>query len=595
MTNADRVKRGEAQSTGAAEPDWCDETGNAADTPLGELVEGLNAVAALAIPYARLPRRARTACAPDFMCWGDIAGQTIESLLSRPKIGERAVQALLTAATDAVARYRAAAVAERVGADAAVRRLVGDLDEFDHELLARLWAAEPEPQRALAARLGINIASVYRNQPRAQARLAELLADPGHQEVGEYVGSMAHRLGPYAPEAAVTTELHRIDVDPASESAQVLLYLAGPYTRRARWFENTTTSGQRQAAAAVDAVFGRCPAPSTEALVQALTSLGMAADAAHEYIRNELALRQFGDVWVRWGDSTADRAEAVLHARGTPTTAEELFTAIGTDSASQRALRETLYADPRFVRASPQSWGLRTWGIDEYSGLVGEIVARIDAAGGKASIDKLIRDILSDFPDVAERSIRAYLSTLAFICEAGMVRRRADTDEWPLVPALDTAPGAFRNGNNEIRLAIPVTIDMLRGSGLQLRPAAAAALGVSPGQRRIFSSPHGQVVVSWRLSSTNGPSLGSLRLPATANGATLGDTLVVAFRLEESTLDVERIGAEVAGIEGLRLLLGRTVRKPAAALAASLNCRKAEVAAVLRRRGDDDLANLIED
>jgi hypothetical protein len=84
-------------------------------------------------------------------------------------------------------------------------------------------------------------------------------------------------------------------------------------------------------------------------------------------------------------------------------------------------------------------------------------------------------------------------------------------------------------------------------------------------------------------------------LPATANGATLGDTLVVAFRLEESTLDVERIGAEVAGIEGLRLLLGRTVRKPAAALAASLNCRKAEVAAVLRRRGDDDLANLIED
>ena len=270
MTNADRVKRGEAQSTGAAEPDWCDETGNAADTPLGELVEGLNAVAALAIPYARPPRRARTACAPDFMCWGDIAGQTIESLLSRPKVGERAVQALLTAATDAVARYRAAAVAERVGADAAVRRLVGDLDEFDDELLARLWAAEPEPQRALAARLGINIASVYRNQPRAQARLAELLADPGHQEVGEYVGSMAHRLGPYAPEAAVTTELHRIDVDPASESAQVLLYLAGPYARRGRWFENTTTSGQRQAAAAADAVFGRCPAPSSDALVLSL-------------------------------------------------------------------------------------------------------------------------------------------------------------------------------------------------------------------------------------------------------------------------------------------------------------------------------------
>ena len=119
-----------------------------------------------------------------------------------------------------------------------------------------------------------------------------------------------------------------------------------PTRAEVAWFENTTTSGQRQAAAAVDAGFGRCPAPSNESLVQSLTSLGMAADAAHEYIRNQLALRRFGDVWVRWGDSTADRAEAVLHVRGTPTTPEDIFTAIGTDSASYRALRETLYADP---------------------------------------------------------------------------------------------------------------------------------------------------------------------------------------------------------------------------------------------------------
>ena len=52
-----------------------------------------------------------------------------------------------------------------------------------------------------------------------------------------------------------------------------------------------------------------------------------------------------------------------------------------------------------------------------------EIVARVDAAGGKANIDILIRDLRSHFPDVAEGSIRAYLSTVAFICQAGMVRR----------------------------------------------------------------------------------------------------------------------------------------------------------------------------
>jgi len=26
----------------------------------------------------------------------------------------------------------------------------------------------------------------------------------------------------------------------------------------------------------------------------------MAADAAHAYLRNQVALRRFGDVWVRW-------------------------------------------------------------------------------------------------------------------------------------------------------------------------------------------------------------------------------------------------------------------------------------------------------
>jgi hypothetical protein len=293
------------------------------------------------------------------------------------------------------------------------------------------------------------------------------------------------------------------------------------------------------------------------------------------------------------GRLNCDRAEAVLHARSTPATPEDIFTAIGADSASYRALRETLYADHRFVRATRQAWGLRAWGIDEYAGVFDEIAARIDAAGGKANIDELIRDILSRFPDVAENSIRAYLSTLAFICEAGMVRRR--TDEWPPVPPLSTARGAFRNGDNKIRLAIPVTTDILRGSSLQLRPAVAAALGVSPGQQRLFSSPDGQVAISWRLSSTNGPSIGSLRSSATAHGATHADTLVLAFQLDQSTLEAERIGTEVTGIQRLRGLLGRTVRTPAAALAASLDCRKAEVAAVLRRRGDDDLAELIED
>ena len=153
MTNAGRLQGGHAQPTESANPTGRTRSPTLGDTPIGELVDGLHEVAALPIAYARLPRRAHTAFAEDFTCWGDIAGQTIESLLSRPKIGERAVQALLAAAKDAVAGYQAAALADRVGANAAARGLLNQLDERDHELLARLWAAQPQPQRALAERL----------------------------------------------------------------------------------------------------------------------------------------------------------------------------------------------------------------------------------------------------------------------------------------------------------------------------------------------------------------------------------------------------------------------------------------------------------
>ena len=34
---------------------------------------------------------------------------------------------------------------------------------------------------------------------------------------------------------------------------------------------------------------------------------------------------------------------------------------------------------------------------------------------------------------------------------------------------------------------------------------------MTPGQRRLFGSPHGEVAVFWRLSSTNGAGLGLLR------------------------------------------------------------------------------------
>ena len=196
--------------------DWIDDP-QAARTPIGELIDGLDDVAALAIPYARLPRRAHNAYAAQFTNWSDIADQTIESLLSRPKVGESTVHALLEAAKHAVTANHSGATVDRVGPAAAVRCL---LDRFDARYLAmlsaRLWSPHPPSQRVIAQQLGVATVWVQRNQPRAEALLAELLADPTHREIGEHAHELRRRLGPYTPADTVAAELQRLDIDPTS-------------------------------------------------------------------------------------------------------------------------------------------------------------------------------------------------------------------------------------------------------------------------------------------------------------------------------------------------------------------------------------------
>ena len=115
------------------------------------------------------------------------------------------------------------------GALAAVRRLLDDLDERDRVMVAAgLWPPRPLPQGAVAQRLGVAKKWVNRNQPRAVAKFAELLADPVHQELGEHAAKLGRLLGPYVPRDVVVAELRRLDVDPAGEAARVLLHLAGP-------------------------------------------------------------------------------------------------------------------------------------------------------------------------------------------------------------------------------------------------------------------------------------------------------------------------------------------------------------------------------
>src|SRR6185312_10849797 len=123
-------------------PDWW-RTEAILVTQLRDLVTGLDSIGSFAIPFARLPRRLG-AYAEEFPRWADVASQTPQALLLRPQLGASAIRALIETAREAVRINQDTIAAGKVGAEAAVARLIGQLDDFDRALLAALeWALDP--------------------------------------------------------------------------------------------------------------------------------------------------------------------------------------------------------------------------------------------------------------------------------------------------------------------------------------------------------------------------------------------------------------------------------------------------------------------
>ena len=563
------------------------------DVAIGELVDGFSEIADQAIPYAWLPGRARTFYGTDFTTWSDLSGETIDTLVNRPKGGIGTVRAIVIAAHEAVATARATRNDdEPLNPATTISRLLDRLTAYDHGLLSsRVWALNPLTIPATAHKLGATQVNVQRATPRAYRRLQDLLADPAHAAVSDYAKQLRQQLGPLTREHTAAHAVRDLGLDLASDAGQLLLHVAGPYPRRGAWLEQADTDALRRAAERLDETINRLGAPTTAALTEELTTLGIPTDTTTDVIAHHEGLRRFGDRWVRWGDSIADKIEAALHLSGVPASAPLIAATI---DCHEKSVRVALWDDPRFHRATKQTWALRRWNIDEYHGVYSEIAARIDAAGGAANIQSVVDGIMTTFPDIAESSVRTYMSAPGFITDNGMVRRRTKRDGWPAVLPLNAIRGAFHNGGKEIRITLPVTSDTLRGSGQSVHPGVATALGIHPGEQRTFVGKGGDITVFWRLAATSGGSVGSLRGLATRLGAELGDTLVLAFNIHDSTVRATRIPADEHPSQRLRALLGKPVRNPHADLARSLRCRPDDLIALLRRRGDDDVIALID-
>lgn len=564
------------------------------ETALRRFIDDFDEIADTAIPYHWIPGRAETIYAGHFVTWDDISGETISSLLTWPKAGIGTVRALIIAARDAASLARTPAVDDTADAATVIARVLDKLDAYDRQLLrARRWTVHPLTIGQSATLLNVSEVNVERHTPRAYKRFQYLLAQPAHAALTDYALELSERLGPLTELSTAEQALTALDLDPAGDSGRMLLHVAGPYMPTGPWLQRADTDAVTQAQERIAEAFSGRDTQATHELTAELGHLGIPAPTAQQFLRTRSGLRRFADLWVPWGPTIADKAEAVLHISAAPASADLIAATMGPDFYPH-VVRHVLFNDSRFSRTTKQLWALRQWGLKEYSGIFTEFTTRIQNKGGSHSVKALIRDMKLTYPDVSEKSLVSYLSAPAFIVDNGHVRMRSEADGWPPVSPPQTIRGVYFHGDNQIRLAVAVDEDLLRGSGQTIHPAVATTLGVQPGQERVFTGTPESLTLFWRVSATNGASVGSLRALAGQLKSRLGDTIVLAFNRQHGTVEALPCSATREPLQRLAVLLGHADGAPADGLALALTCPRDQVVNLLQRRGDHELAALID-
>ncbi|RSX52440.1 sigma factor-like helix-turn-helix DNA-binding protein [Bifidobacterium callimiconis] len=293
--------------------------------------------------------------------------------------------------------------------------------------------------------------------------------------------------------------------------------------------------------------------------------------------------------------SVEDFAAALLYVKDRPLTLDELSSA-DPKRRSMTSMRNAMARDERIIRVSKDKYGLVIWGMPEYSSIRGEIQRILDRNGGSADLDQLVKEIAGR-SGASERSIISYAAFPPFHTARGVVTV-ADADQLKADNDPYEAPRLFRRNDAWI-LRVTLTKEHERGSGSVLPLALANVLGIEFSGERELQSPAGVQHVYWNGMS---PNLGTIKRFFGQYGLAAGMQVFLRFG-DDGTFDIVSASSlngdplhdvvalsgveETADPEAVISALAQSIGLPADSVAG-------DVAARLRKRDDDDLADLVD-
>ena len=234
----------------------------------------------------------------------------------------------------------------------------------------------------------------------------------------------------------------------------------------------------------------------------------------------------FGILSIR--DSTKARTKAALLSIGRPATRAEIGQLCGVEETRVGAHLSNV---PSVVRADKDRWGLREWIDDEYDGIVGEILQRIDEDGGATTTERLLRELPSKF-NVSPGSVRAYMQSPKFQVRDGWisVARVSSLQLRSLDDVIDA-----RDPTGAPYWTFEVEQRFLDGFSLTgVPPEFAKELGCEPDGSTSLRIANlvgsGDLSLSWRLASIAGATLGRLSRPLQRLGLHRGERARVTIK-----------------------------------------------------------------
>ena len=415
-----------------------------------------------------------------------------------------------------------------------IDKILSVLSENDRYVVTRLsLSPNPLTLNQIGQELGVSRERIRQINNRAEKTIYKSLNEKTFLPVKWIAKELHTRLGDLAPlkhPFTIKTVEELLPGERAPYHLQMLLNLAN-YRVDDGWLTITSLHQIEYLFAKAADEFGILPKDyEKEMLIQTNVS-----PEFHQIVLASLnKISERSGRYVIWRNSVVDKAVTILALRGEAADMETIISEIG-ESYSLTGAKDRLRSDPRVMRVNKTEFGLRAWGLEEYSGIIEEICERIERGGGSAELEGLVTEIVSTF-GVAESSVRIYCSAPMFVIKDGIVEFCLTEDRKKIPENITGVEGAYKLSPSEVSMLASIDKDTLRGSGRALMPTLTAALKVQPGEERIYQGIDGSVRITWPISSALGGSRGSIRNFARSLNAYEGDRVLLVFDTEQMTV-----------------------------------------------------------